>query len=120
MRCSVPRPACTSWTASPASPPTTSAAGRAAFDKSLKKHIVFSDHSLATDAVFAETQLVSCRNVLIYFNRQLQDRALGLFHESLCHRGFLGLGAKESIDFSSYADRFDVLSRGERIFRKLT
>ena len=98
----------------------TAAYDAARFDPSLCTDVIFADHSLATDAVFAETQLVSCRNVLIYFNRQLQDRALGLFHESLCHRGFLGLGAKESIDFSSYADRFDVLSRGERIFRKLT
>ena len=68
--------------------------------------------------MFAETHLVSCRNVLIYFNRQLQDRALGLFHESLCHRGVLGLGSKESIDFSGYANRFDTLARVERIYRK--
>jgi chemotaxis protein methyltransferase CheR len=54
---------------------------------------------------------ISCRNVMIYFNRRLQNRALGLFHESLCHRGFLGLGSKESIDFSSYAQRFDALDR---------
>jgi len=57
----------------------TAAYGRAVFDKSLREHIVFSDHSLATDSVFAEVQLVSCRNVLIYFNRDLQDRAVGLF-----------------------------------------
>ena len=77
------------------------------FDKSLKQHIVFSDHSLATDSVFAEVQLVSCRNVLIYFNRELQDRALGLFRDALCRKGFLGLGAKESLRFSSHADAFD-------------
>ena len=96
----------------------TAAYDAARFDPSLCSDVVFADHSLATDSVFAETQLVSCRNVLIYFNRQLQDRALGLFHESLCHRGFLGLGSKESIDFSSYADRFDALAQPERIFRK--
>ncbi|QNK71916.1 protein-glutamate O-methyltransferase CheR [Variovorax sp. PAMC28562] len=90
----------------------------ARFDPSLCANVIFADHSLATDSVFAETQLVSCRNVLIYFNRQLQDRALGLFHESLCHRGFLGLGSKESIDFSGYATRFDPLVRAERLFRK--
>ena len=56
------------------------------FDKSLKQHIVFSDHSLATDSVFAEVQLVSCRNVLIYFDRELQDRALGLFRDALCRQ----------------------------------
>jgi len=93
-------------------------AGR--FDPSLCAGVIFADHSLSTDSVFAETHLVSCRNVLIYFNRELQDRALGLFHESLCHRGFLGLGAKESIDFSGYAGAFEVLSRSERIYRKGT
>jgi len=98
----------------------TAAYDAARFDPSLCADVTFADHSLATDSVFAETHLVSCRNVLIYFNRQLQDRALGLFHESLCHRGFLGLGAKESIDFSGYAERFEVLSRAERVFRKAT
>ncbi|MGJ7520359.1 CheR family methyltransferase [Variovorax sp. LT1P1] len=96
----------------------TAAYDAARFDPSLCANAVFADHSLATDTVFAETQLVSCRNVLIYFNRALQDRALGLFHESLCHRGFLGLGAKESIDFSSFATRFDTIARADRIYRK--
>ncbi|RRS05858.1 protein-glutamate O-methyltransferase CheR [Aquabacterium soli] len=96
----------------------TAAYGRAVFDKSLKKHMVFSDHSLATDSVFAEMQLVSCRNVLIYFNRELQDRALGLFNESLCRKGFLGLGSKESLSFSAYANAFDEVARHERIFQK--
>jgi chemotaxis protein methyltransferase CheR len=68
--------------------------GRAVFDKSLRANVVFSDHSLATDSVFAEVQLVSCRNVLIYFNRVLQDRAVGLFQDALCRKGFLGIGAK--------------------------
>ena len=96
----------------------TAAYGRAVFDKSLKKHMVFSDHSLATDSVFAEMQLVSCRNVLIYFNRELQDRALGLFKDSLCRKGFLGLGSKESLSFSAYATAFDDVARQERIFQK--
>ncbi len=96
----------------------TAAYDAARFDPSLCADVIFADHSLATDSVFAETQLVSCRNVLIYFNRTLQDRALGLFHESLCHRGFLGLGSKESIDFSGYATRFGPLARDERIYRK--
>jgi len=88
------------------------------FDKSLRDHITFADHSLATDGVFSETQLVLCRNVLIYFNKNLQDRALGLFHDSLGHRGFLGLGSKESLEFSAHAGRFEPLVRSERIFRK--
>jgi chemotaxis protein methyltransferase CheR len=96
----------------------TAAYGRAVFDKALKKHMVFSDHSLATDSVFAEMNLVSCRNVLIYFNRELQDRALGLFHDSLCRKGFLGLGSKEALRFSTYADHFDEVAREDRIFQK--
>jgi len=96
----------------------TAAYDAARFDPTLCADVIFADHSLATDSVFAQTQLVSCRNVLIYFNRALQDRALGLFHESLSHRGFLGLGSKESIDFSSWAGRFDTLARSERLFRK--
>jgi chemotaxis protein methyltransferase CheR len=96
----------------------TAAYQAAIFDKSLREHIVFSDHSLATDSAFAEVQLVSCRNVLIYFNSELQDRALGLFRESLCHHGFLGIGAKESLRFSRQADAFDAFAREDRIYRK--
>jgi chemotaxis protein methyltransferase CheR len=96
----------------------TAAYDRAVFDKRLKQHIVFSDHSLATDSVFAEVHLVSCRNVLIYFDRALQDRALGLFHEALCHRGFLGIGSKESLRFSAQAGHFDDFVPNDRIYRK--
>jgi len=96
----------------------TAAYGRAVFDKSLKKHIVFSDHSLATDSVFAEVHLVSCRNVLIYFDRVLQDRALGLFSGALCRRGFLGLGAKESMRFSKHRDDFVDFVPQDKIFQR--
>ena len=96
----------------------TAAYGGAMFDRSLREHIVFSDHSLATDSVFAEVHLVSCRNVLIYFNRELQDRALGLFHESLCRRGFLGIGSKESLRFSACSDAFDDFVKDDRIYQK--
>ena len=96
----------------------TAAYQRAVFDKSLRTHIVFSDHSLATDSVFAEVQLVSCRNVLIYFNRPLQDRALGLFRDALSHRGFLGLGAKETVRLSAHATAFEEVVRGERLYQK--
>jgi len=92
--------------------------GRVVLDKSLRQHIVFSDHSLATDNVFAEVHLVSCRNVLIYFERDLQNRALGLFREALCHRGFLGLGSKESLRFSAESGSFDDFVAEDRIFRK--
>jgi len=97
----------------------TAAYNAALFDRSLCENVTFADHSLATDAVFAETQFISCRNVMIYFKKRLQERALGLFHESLCHRGFLGLGSKESIDFSVYGPRFEAVVKRERLFRKL-
>jgi chemotaxis protein methyltransferase CheR len=96
----------------------TAAYGNTVFDKRLKKHIVFSDHSLATDSVFAEVQLVSCRNVLIYFNRPLQERAIGLFREALCRHGFLGIGAKESLRFSAHAAAFSELAPHTRLYRK--
>ncbi|WP_206282154.1 CheR family methyltransferase, partial [Xanthomonas perforans] len=81
----------------------TTAYDGAVFDRRLKRNIVFADHSLATDTVFSEVHLVSCRNVLIYFNRSLQDRAVGLFYDALVHRGFLGLGSKESLQFGAHA-----------------
>ena len=96
----------------------TAAYGRAVFDKSLKRTVVFSDHSLATDSVYAEVQLVSCRNVLIYFNRELQDRSVGLFREALCRKGFLGLGSKESLRFSAHSEAFSAVVREDRIFQR--
>jgi chemotaxis protein methyltransferase CheR len=97
----------------------TAAYGGARFDRMLVENVTFADHSLATDSVFSETHFISCRNVMIYFNRRLQDRVLGLFHESLCHRGFLGLGSKESIEFSGHAARFDMMAKRERLYRKV-
>ncbi len=97
----------------------SAAYGRVIFDKRLRRHIVFSDHSLATDSVFAEVQLVSCRNVLIYFDRELQSRALDLFYEALCRKGFLGIGLRESLRFSSHADSFAEFAREDRIYRKV-
>jgi len=96
----------------------TAAYDRAVFDKSLRARIVFSDHSLATDSVFAEMHLISCRNVLIYFTRKLQDRAVALFRDSLCRKGYLGIGSKESLRFSTHADAFDVVSQAERIYQR--
>lgn len=97
----------------------TAAYGNAAFDKSLRKQVVFADHSLVSDAVFAEVQMVSCRNVLIYFDRPLQERALGLFKDSLARKGFLGLGARETLKFSLHAGAFTDFVRSERIYQKL-
>jgi chemotaxis protein methyltransferase CheR len=96
----------------------SAAYGAASFDKTLRNRIVFSDHSLVTDEVFAEVQFISCRNVLIYFDRAFQDRALGLFKDSLIRKGFLGLGARESIKFSSQAEYYTEFSRDERIYQR--
>ena len=89
----------------------------AAFSRVLKKRISFSDHSLATDAAFAEVQLVSCRNVFIYFDQVLQSRVTHLFRQSLCPRGFLGLGSMETLASSSHASAFESFSVAERIYR---
>ena len=96
----------------------SAAYGRASFERTLRQRVVFSDHSLVTDAVFAEMQLISCRNVLIYFNRDLQDRAVGLFKDALPRSGFLGLGAKESLRFSRHAPAFSDFVREEKIYQK--
>jgi chemotaxis protein methyltransferase CheR len=94
--------------------------GGVVLDHRLRKAIVFSDHSLATDSAFAEVQLVSCRNVLIYFARELQDRAVGVMRASLCRRGFLGLGLKETLRFTSHAAAFKDLLPDVRIYQRLT
>jgi chemotaxis protein methyltransferase CheR len=91
----------------------------ALFDRHLKKSILFSDHSLATDSAFAEVELVSCRNVLIYFDRALQDRAVGLLRDSLCRKGFLGLGNRESLRFSIHAPAFREVVPDERLYQRL-
>lgn len=89
-----------------------------AIDKTLKENLLFSDHNLATDGVFGEMNMIICRNVLIYFDRELQNRVLGLFYDSLCDGGILCLGSKESIRFSNYSDRFEDLVREEKIYVK--
>lgn len=90
----------------------------AVFDRLLKKAILFSDHSLATDSAFAEVELASCRNVLIYFERELQDRAIGVLRDSLCRKGFLGLGLKETLRFSAHAAAFVEFVREDRIYQR--
>lgn len=89
-----------------------------AFDRSLRENVVFSDHSLATDHVFAEVHLVTCRNVLIYFEQALKDRAIGLFHDSLVRKGFLGLGSKESLRSSVQREAFIEIDRENRIYER--
>ncbi|MDH4321523.1 MAG: protein-glutamate O-methyltransferase CheR [Desulfobulbaceae bacterium] len=90
----------------------------AKMNEGLKRNIVFSHHNLATDSVFGEMNLILCRNVLIYFDQDLQNRVLDLYAASLCAGGFLCLGAKESLQFSSVVDTFDPVSRKNNIYRK--
>lgn len=86
---------------------------------SLRKNIVFAQHNLTSDEVFTETHLVMCRNVMIYFNQELQNRALELFTESLLINGFLVIGNKESLEFSTVKDRFKIIDRKNRIYQKI-
>lgn len=90
----------------------------AILDSSLKEKVVFANHNLVTDHVFGEMQLIVCRNVLIYFSRELQNRVIRLFYESLCRGGILCLGSKESIRFSDHSDKFERLLPNEQIYRK--
>lgn len=93
--------------------------GSVMFDSSLRENIVISPHNLAIDGSFNEFQMIICRNVIMYFNHELQNRVLNLFHESLCPFGFIGLGDKESL--LSYNNRyaFDEVDRKEKIYMKV-
>jgi chemotaxis protein methyltransferase CheR len=90
----------------------------ARFNADLLGNVVFAQHNLATDRAFSDFHLVICRNVLIYFDIPLQNRVIELFSDSLGASGILGLGRRETVAFSSAADRFRPLAAGERIFRK--
>jgi chemotaxis protein methyltransferase CheR len=94
--------------------------GSVLMDKSLRQNIVFSPHNLTTDNSFNEFQLITCRNVLIYFNQQLQDHVINLFYRSLCPFGFLGLGNKESLLFSEKKKYFEEVDRKEKLYMKVS
>jgi chemotaxis protein methyltransferase CheR len=96
----------------------TAAYGAVRFDRTLCRRTVFSDHSLVSDSVFSEIHLVSCRNVLIYFDRPLQDRAVGLFKDSLVRKAFLGIGARESLRFNAHREAFSEFVSNERVYQK--
>ncbi|HEX8459861.1 MAG TPA: CheR family methyltransferase, partial [Segetibacter sp.] len=87
--------------------------------KDLRDKILFSQHNLVTDQVFNEFQLIFCRNVMIYFDRQLQNRVTRLFHESLSNFGFLALGLKESLLFTELRNEFIEICPGEKIYRRI-
>lgn len=92
--------------------------GVAIMDQALKTRLVFANHNLASDSVFGEMQLVVCRNVLIYFNKELKNRVLRLLAESLSHGGFLCVGTKETLEFTAVADQFQLLDAEARIYKK--
>jgi chemotaxis protein methyltransferase CheR len=87
-------------------------------DQRLKRNIVFADHDLATDQVFGEMNVIVCRNVLIYFDRQLQERVFNLFRDSLDLGGFLCLGTKESLKFANGDHDFEAVDAEMKIFRR--
>jgi chemotaxis protein methyltransferase CheR len=93
--------------------------GSVKMNGSLQKNIVFAQHNLVTDDVFSEFQLILCRNVLIYFERPLQSRVLDLFYRSLSRRGFLCLGTKETVEYSSMEKCFETLHKQYKLHRKI-
>src|SRR5450432_432522 len=90
----------------------------AKFNESLSEKMIFATHNLVADSSFNEFQLIFCRNTLIYFNKSLQSRVLELFDHSLELLGFLALGTKESLRFSSIAPKFRQITAGQKIWRK--
>ena len=93
--------------------------GSAIMDASLRQNVTFAPHNLATDGIFGEMHLILCRNVLIYFDRSLQNRVLRLFDESLVHGGVMALGSKESLRGSEVADRYLAMNAKWRIHKKI-
>jgi chemotaxis protein methyltransferase CheR len=91
----------------------------AQFQRSLTENVVFAQHNLVSDRSFNEFNVIICRNVMIYFDRSLQDRVHRLFYESLANFGVLGLGHKESLHFSPYEDRYEELDPLEKLYRRI-
>jgi chemotaxis protein methyltransferase CheR len=91
----------------------------ASIHNEIKQHTLFSVHNLISDTVFNEFQMISCRNVFIYFESELQEKILDLFYKSLCHLGFLCLGNKETIRSDFFRKRFKVINQKENIYQKI-
>jgi chemotaxis protein methyltransferase CheR len=91
----------------------------AIFSPSLTRNVVFSQHNLVTDRSFSEFNIIFCRNVLIYFDRTLQNQVHALFYESLVTFGVLALGSKESLRFSDYESCYEQLDPREKLYRKV-
>ncbi|HMI03841.1 MAG TPA: protein-glutamate O-methyltransferase CheR [Pedobacter sp.] len=90
----------------------------AKINRALKKNVLFSVHNLASDGVFNEFQVISCRNVLIYFNTDLQKRVIELFYNSLANFGFLCLGSKETLR-NDEIGRFKIIDKKNNIYQKI-
>ena len=90
----------------------------AIFKNSLKDNICFAHHNLMRDVSFAEMNIVICRNVMIYFDRKLQNQVLNLFNDSLINRGFLILGDKETLSFTEVESKYEEFAKKEKIYRK--
>ena len=90
----------------------------AILESELKKRITFAEHNLVTDGSFGEMNLIICRNVMIYFDKTLQNRVNKLFLDSLIKGGYLCLGSKETLSFSDVIDKFDTVSEEFKIYRK--
>lgn len=86
-------------------------------DRDLLKNVLFANHNLVADGVFAEVHLLLCRNVLIYFTRSLQDRVISLFSDSLVRDGYLVLGAKENLSHTQAAKKFAAIDDNARIYQ---
>lgn len=97
----------------------STAYGGARFNPRLRRNVVFAVHNLVTDDVFSEVHVILCRNVLIYFDRELQNRVLQLFTRSLRYKGYLCLGSKETVRFLPGAHDYEEIKEGQRIFRKI-
>lgn len=89
------------------------------FRQALRENVVFAPHNLVSDASFNEFNVILCRNVMIYFNDKLQERVHKLLYDSLGMFGFLGLGSKESLRFSPYANCYEEIDAEARIYRKV-
>src|SRR5437899_4478294 len=90
----------------------------AQFQRSLIENVVFAQHNLVSDRSFNEFHVIVCRNVMIYFEKKLQDHVFATFHDSLVRFGVLALGHKESLRFTTNAGSYEELDRRERLYRK--
>ncbi len=97
----------------------TAGYGGALFNPDLTRNVTWAQHNLVTDGSFAECNVIICRNVMIYFSRELQERVHGLFYRSLPHLGILALGKKESLRLSEWEQKYEAVNPREKIFRRV-